>query len=131
MVHGLRPDSKGPPAVSLGMNIDQVIALLGKPKVSRKGSEIYADLAQQGKLSEEDVRKEYLIFQHPAGRYDLVVYERKIIQIRVAAAAEVGGVVGSLSLMRGGFFPRFLRAVAELLSALTPGPSPKGRGELC
>ncbi len=61
----------GPPVIMVGMRIDQVIKLLGKPKIARKGSEIYRELYQAGKLSEEDAAKEYLTFEHKAGRYEL------------------------------------------------------------
>jgi hypothetical protein len=83
----LIPGQKGPkgtPIVSLGMSMEQVNGMLGRPKVSRRGSEIFAELAAQGKLSEEEAAKEYCIYQHPAGRYELVFYERRVVQIRAA-----------------------------------------------
>jgi len=72
----------GPPVIMVGMRLDQVIKLLGKPKIARKGSEIYRELYQAGKLSEEDAAKEYLIFEHKAGRYELVVLDKRVIQVR-------------------------------------------------
>ena len=49
------------PIISLGMRMDQVNRLLGKPKIARRGADIYRELAQAGKLSEDDAAKEYLI----------------------------------------------------------------------
>jgi hypothetical protein len=72
----------GVPEISLGMRMDQVNKLLGKPKIRRRGSEIYRELAVAGKLSEEDAAKEYLIYEHAAGRYELVVYERRVVEIK-------------------------------------------------
>jgi hypothetical protein len=72
----------GPPVIMVGMRIDQVIKLLGKPTIARKGSEIYRELYQAGKLSEEDAAKEYLTFEHKAGRYELVVLDKRVVQIR-------------------------------------------------
>lgn len=72
----------GPPVIMVGMRLDQVIKLLGKPKIARKGSEIYRELYQAGKLSEEDAAKEYLTFEHKAGRYELVVLDKRVIQIK-------------------------------------------------
>jgi hypothetical protein len=72
----------GPPVIMVGMRLDQVIKLLGKPKIARKGSEIYRELYQAGKLSEEDAAKEYLTFEHKAGRYELVVLDKRVIQVR-------------------------------------------------
>jgi len=70
------------PVISLGMRMDQVNKLLGKPKISRRGADIYRELAQAGKLSEDDAAKEYLIYEHPAGRYELVAFDRRVIEIR-------------------------------------------------
>ncbi len=86
MLHGQK-GPKGTPIISLGMPMDQVNGMLGRPKVSRRGSEIFAELAQQGKLPEEEAAKEYCIYQHPAGRYGLVFYERRVVQIRAAPKA--------------------------------------------
>jgi len=70
------------PVISLGMRMDQVNKLLGKPKIARRGADIYRELAQAGKLSEDDAAKEYLIYEHPAGRYELVAFDRRVIEIR-------------------------------------------------
>ena len=70
------------PVISLGMRMDQVNKLLGKPKIARRGADIYRELAQAGKLSEDDAAKEYLIYDHPAGRYELVAFDRRVIEIR-------------------------------------------------
>jgi hypothetical protein len=72
----------GPPVIMVGMRIDQVTKVLGKPKIARKGAEIYRELYQAGKLSEEDAAKEYLTFEHKAGRYELVVLDKRVIQVR-------------------------------------------------
>jgi hypothetical protein len=70
------------PVISLGMRMDMVNKLLGKPKIARRGADIYREAALAGKLSEDDAAKEYLIYEHPAGRYDLVAFERRVIEIR-------------------------------------------------
>lgn len=70
------------PIISLGMRMDQVGKLLGKPKIARRGADIYRELAQAGKLSEDDAAKEYLIYEHPAGRYELVAFDRRVVEIR-------------------------------------------------
>ena len=70
------------PVISLGMRMDQVNKLLGKPKIARRGADIYRELAQAGKLSEDDAAKEYLIYEHPAGRYELVAFEKRVVEIR-------------------------------------------------
>jgi hypothetical protein len=70
------------PVVSLGMRIDQVSKILGKPRIRRRGEEIFRELAQTGNLSEEDAAKEYLTYDHPAGRYELVVFDRKVVEIK-------------------------------------------------
>ena len=69
------------PVISLGMRMDQVNKILGKPKIRRRGEDIYRELAQAGKLSEEDAAKEYLTYDHPAGRYELVAFDRRVIEI--------------------------------------------------
>jgi hypothetical protein len=73
---------KAVPVISLGMRMDMVNKLLGKPKIRRRGADIYRELAQAGKLSEDDAAKEYLIYDHPAGRYELVAFDRRVIEIR-------------------------------------------------
>jgi hypothetical protein len=70
------------PVISLGMRMDMVSKLLGKPKIRRRGADIYRELAQAGKLSEDDAAKEYLVYEHPAGRYELVAFDRRVIEIR-------------------------------------------------
>jgi hypothetical protein len=70
------------PIISLGMRMDQVNKILGKPKIRRRGEDIYRELAQAGKLSEEDAAKEYLTYDHPAGRYELIAFERRVIEIK-------------------------------------------------
>jgi hypothetical protein len=70
------------PVISLGMRMDQVTKLLGKPVIRRRGDELYREAAQAGKLSDEEAAKEYLTFVHPAGRYELVAFDRKVIEIK-------------------------------------------------
>ncbi len=70
------------PVISLGMRMDQVSRILGKPKIRRRGEDIYRELAAAGKLSEEDAAKEYLTYEHPAGRYELVAFDRRVIEIK-------------------------------------------------
>jgi hypothetical protein len=70
------------PVISLGMRMDQVSKILGKPKIRRRGDDIYRELALAGKLSEEDAAKEYLTYEHPAGRYELVAFDRRVIEIK-------------------------------------------------
>ena len=70
------------PVISLGMRMDQVNKILGKPKIRRRGDDIYRELALAGKLSEEDAAKEYLTYDHPAGRYELLAFERRVIEIK-------------------------------------------------
>ncbi|GEM_PF-2921596 len=74
--------ASGPPQIGVGMRIEQVTKLLGKPKIARRGSEIYRELFQAGKLSEDEAAKEYLTYEHPAGRYELVVLDRRVVQVR-------------------------------------------------
>jgi hypothetical protein len=76
------------PVISLGMRTDQVNKLLGKPKIRRRGEEIYRELAQAGKLSEDDAAKEYLTYEHPAGRYELVAFDRRVIEIKTQPKAK-------------------------------------------
>ncbi len=78
----------GPPVIMVGMRIDQVIKLLGKPKIARKGSQIFRELYEAGKLSEEDAAKEYLTFEHKAGRYELVVLDKRVVQIKKQPVAK-------------------------------------------
>jgi hypothetical protein len=76
------------PVVSVGMRMDQVTRMLGKPKIARRGEDIYRELAQAGKLSEEDAAKEYLIYEHKAGRYELVVLDRHVVQVKAQPVTE-------------------------------------------
>jgi hypothetical protein len=78
----------GVPVVSLGMLIAQVNKALGKPKISRRGDDIYRELAQAGKLSEEDAAKVYSIYEHPAGRYELVSLDGRVIEIKTQPVAK-------------------------------------------
>lgn len=78
----LEAKGDGVPVVSLGMRTDQVTKLLGKPKIRRRGDDIYRELAQAGKLSEEDAAKEYLVYEHKAGRYELVSLDRRVVEIK-------------------------------------------------
>lgn len=78
----------GPPVIMVGMRLDQVTKLLGKPKIARRGADIYRELYQAGKLSEEDAAKQYLTFEHKAGRYELVVLDKRVIQILKQPAAK-------------------------------------------
>jgi len=70
------------PVVTVGMRIEQVNRMLGRPKISRRGAEIYRELFEQGKLSEEDAEKLYLTYETKAGRYDLVVLDKRVIAIK-------------------------------------------------
>jgi hypothetical protein len=70
------------PVITPGMRIDQVNKLLGKPTVCRRGDDIYRGLAQAGKLSEEDAAKEHSIYEHPAGRYELVSLDKRVIEVK-------------------------------------------------
>lgn len=70
------------PVVMVGMRVEQVNRMLGKPKIARRGAEIYRELFEQGKLSEEDAAKEYLTYDHPAGRYELVVLDKRVIVVK-------------------------------------------------
>ncbi|MFC1597420.1 hypothetical protein ACFL5Q_05715 [Planctomycetota bacterium] len=72
----------GVPIVSIGMRVDQVNKLLGKPTICRRGDDIYRELAQAGKLPEEEAAKEYSVYDHPAGRYELVSLDKRIIEIK-------------------------------------------------
>jgi len=72
----------GVPVISMGMRMDQVNKLLGKPTIRRRGDDIYRELAQAGKLSEEDASKEYLVYEHKAGRYELVSLDRQVVEIK-------------------------------------------------
>jgi len=78
----------GVPVISVGMRMDQVTKLLGKPKISRRGADIYRELALAGKLSEEDAAKEHLIYEHPAGRYEIVSFEKRVVQIKTQPKRE-------------------------------------------
>jgi hypothetical protein len=70
------------PVVLMGMRDVAVEKMLGKPKIKRRGDQIYAELAQSGQLSEEEGAKEHAIFEHPAGRYELVFLDRRVVQIK-------------------------------------------------
>ena len=70
------------PVITMGMRVEQINKVLGKPKVCRRGEDIYREQAQAGKLSEEDAAKEYSIYDHPAGRYEIVTLERRVIEIK-------------------------------------------------
>ncbi len=70
------------PVVMVGMRIEQVNRMLGKPKIARRGAEIYRELFEQGKLSEEDAEKLYLTYEHSAGRYELVVLDKRVIIVK-------------------------------------------------
>lgn len=74
--------TEGAPQVMVGMRFADVAKVLGKPKVQRLGQDIYAELFQNGQLSEEDAAKEHCIFEHKAGRYELVFLDKKIVQIK-------------------------------------------------
>jgi hypothetical protein len=76
------------PVISLGMRIDDVTKLLGKPKVARTGEEMFRDLAAAGKLSEDEAAKRYLIYEHSAGRYELVMLDKRVIRIKSQPQAE-------------------------------------------
>jgi hypothetical protein len=96
---GLEPELSGPefgkkgpgvPVITVGMRVDQVNKLLGKPKISRRGDDIYRELAQAGKLSEEDAAKEYSIYEHPAGRYEIVLLEKRVVEVKSQPKREEG-----------------------------------------
>jgi len=80
----------GVPVISVGMRMDQVNKLLGKPKIRRRGDEIYRELAQAGKLSEDDAAKEYSIYEHPAGRYELVSFDKRVVEIKTQPKRDEG-----------------------------------------
>ena len=80
----------GVPVITVGMRVDQVNKLLGKPEICRRGNDIYRELAQSGKLSEEEAAKEYSVYKHPAGRYELVSLEKRIIEIKTQPKREEG-----------------------------------------
>ena len=80
----------GVPVITVGMRVDQVNKLLGKPEICRRGDDIYRELAQSGKLSEEEAAKEYSVYKHPAGRYELVSLEKRIIEIKTQPKREEG-----------------------------------------
>ena len=73
---------KGVPVITVGMRVDQVNKMLGRPTISRRGDDIYRALAQAGRLSEEDAAKEYSIYDHPAGRYELVSLDKRVIEVK-------------------------------------------------
>ena len=75
------------PVILVGMAQHQVAKLIGKPKIVRTGADIYRELAQAGKLSEEDAAKEYSIYETPAGRYELVLLEKRVIEVRLQPSA--------------------------------------------
>jgi len=77
-----KTDSDGVPVISMGMRMDQVNKLLGKPKICRRGDDIYRELAQAGKLPEEEAAKEHSVYDHPAGRYELVSLDKRIVEIK-------------------------------------------------
>jgi len=70
------------PEIMVGMRIDQVAKLLGKPTIARRGVDIYRELAAAGRLSDEEAAKEHLIYDHPAGRYELVVLEKQVVEVK-------------------------------------------------
>ncbi|HID75293.1 MAG TPA: hypothetical protein EYP56_04775 [Planctomycetaceae bacterium] len=70
------------PQVMMGMREAQVERMLGKPRVRRRGEEIFAELAQTGQLSEEEAAKVYAVYDHPAGRYEIVFLDRRVVEIR-------------------------------------------------
>jgi hypothetical protein len=72
----------GIPQIAEGMRIDEVNQMLGKPKITRKASEMYAELAAAGKLSEQDAAKVFCIYEHPAGRYELVFRDKRVVQVK-------------------------------------------------
>ncbi len=82
--------AKQVPVISVGMRIDQVNKMLGKPRVSRRGQDIYRELAETGRLSEEEAEKVYSIYDHPAGRYEIVSLDRQVIQIKTQPSAKKG-----------------------------------------
>jgi hypothetical protein len=78
----------GVPVITVGMRVDQVNKLLGKPTICRRGDEIYREAAQAGQLSEEEAAKEYSVYEHAAGRYEVVVLDRRIVQIKKQPKSE-------------------------------------------
>jgi hypothetical protein len=70
------------PVVLMGMRDVKVDKMLGKPKVKRRGAEIYAELAQAGQLSDEEAAKVHAIYDHPAGRYEIVYLDRRVVEIK-------------------------------------------------
>jgi hypothetical protein len=70
------------PTILMGMREAKVSQMLGKPKIRRKGEEIFAELAQSGQLPEEEAAKVHAIYEHPAGRYELVFLDRRVVEIK-------------------------------------------------
>lgn len=78
------------PVISVGTRLDEVIKKLGKPIISRRGDDIYRELAAAGQLSEDDAAKEYMTFEHRAGRYELVVLDKRVVQVKSQPQADAG-----------------------------------------
>jgi hypothetical protein len=76
------------PVIMVGMRMDQVTKLLGKPIVARRGADIYRELAMAGRLSEEEAAKEHLIYDHPVGRYELVVLDKQVVEVKMQPASQ-------------------------------------------
>jgi hypothetical protein len=70
------------PTVLMGMREAKINQMLGKPRVKRKGEEIFAELAQSGQLPEEEAAKVHAIYEHPAGRYEIVFLDRRVVEIK-------------------------------------------------
>jgi hypothetical protein len=75
------------PTVLMGMRDAKVDQMLGKPKVKRKGEQIFAELAQSGQLPEEEAEKVHAIYEHPAGRYEIVFLDRRVVEIKKQPSA--------------------------------------------
>jgi hypothetical protein len=78
----------GVPVITVGTPIAQVNKTLGKPMISRRGDDIFRELALAGKLSEEDAAKVHSIYQHPAGRYEIVSLEGRVIEIKTQPGSQ-------------------------------------------
>ena len=81
------------PTISVGMTLEEVTKLLGKPAKRKRMSELAAQAKKQGKKFEApaDVSKrEYLVFQHAAGEYKLIFLDDKVVEIHAQPAADAG-----------------------------------------
>ena len=71
------------PTITVGMSLEEVVKLLGKPAKRKRMSELAAQAKKQGKKFEApaDASREYLVFQHAAGPYKLIFLDDKVVEI--------------------------------------------------